>query len=78
MDNVRFEVTDKGLDFLGYRALRDLLGALGKSQQRGATIPRDVASGIDAGASAEAVRVRRHDESRPERHGTQRRLAGRR
>ena len=28
---VRFEVTDKGLDFLGYRALRDLLGSLGKS-----------------------------------------------
>ena len=28
---VRFEVTDKSLDFLGYRALRDLLGSLGKS-----------------------------------------------
>ena len=27
----RFEVTDKGLDFLGYKALRDLLGSLGKS-----------------------------------------------
>src|ERR1035437_8551201 len=27
----RFEVTDKALDFLGYRALRDLLGSLGKS-----------------------------------------------
>ncbi len=27
----RFEVTDKGLDFLGYRTLRDLLGSLGKS-----------------------------------------------
>jgi Ca-activated chloride channel family protein len=29
--NVRFEVTDKGLDFLGYKQLKDLLGALGKS-----------------------------------------------
>ena len=29
--NTRFEVTDKALDFLGYRALRDLLGSLGKS-----------------------------------------------
>jgi Ca-activated chloride channel family protein len=29
--NVRFEVTDKSLDFLGYKALRDLLGSLGKS-----------------------------------------------
>ncbi|MDE3156334.1 MAG: VWA domain-containing protein [Acidobacteriota bacterium] len=28
---LRFEVTDKTLDFLGYRALRDLLGAMGKS-----------------------------------------------
>src|SRR5947209_5468387 len=28
---VKFEVTDKTLDFLGYRALRDLLGSLGKS-----------------------------------------------
>src|SRR5262245_56120862 len=27
----RFEVTDKAIDFLGYRALRDLLGSLGKS-----------------------------------------------
>ncbi len=27
----RFEVTDKGMDFLGYKALRDLLGPLGKS-----------------------------------------------
>ena len=27
----RFEITDKGLDFLGFRALRDLLGSLGKS-----------------------------------------------
>jgi Ca-activated chloride channel family protein len=27
----RFEVTDKSLDFLGYKTLRDLLGSLGKS-----------------------------------------------
>ncbi len=27
----RFEVTDKSLDFLGFKALRDLLGSLGKS-----------------------------------------------
>ena len=27
----RFEVTDKSLDFLGYKALRDLLGSLGKA-----------------------------------------------
>jgi len=28
---VRFEVTDKSLDFLGFKALRNLLGSLGKS-----------------------------------------------
>src|SRR5688572_9988489 len=28
---VSFEVTDKALDFLGYRALRDLLGSVGRS-----------------------------------------------
>jgi uncharacterized protein with von Willebrand factor type A (vWA) domain len=27
----RFEVTDKGMDFLGYKALRELLGPIGKS-----------------------------------------------
>ena len=30
-ENTRFEVTDKGIDFLGFKALRDLLGPLGKS-----------------------------------------------
>jgi Ca-activated chloride channel family protein len=29
--DARFEVTDKGMDFLGYKALRDLMGPLGKS-----------------------------------------------
>jgi Ca-activated chloride channel family protein len=29
--NVKFEVTEKGLDFLGYKTLRSLLGSLGKS-----------------------------------------------
>jgi uncharacterized protein with von Willebrand factor type A (vWA) domain len=29
--NARFEVTDKGMDFLGYKALRELLGPIGKS-----------------------------------------------
>ena len=28
---ITFEVTDKALDFLGYRALRDLLGSIGRS-----------------------------------------------
>jgi len=44
---VRFEVTDKSLDFLGYRALRDLLGSLGKSSF-GRHDTRDPATGIEA------------------------------
>src|SRR5256885_8724641 len=29
--NIKFEVTEKGLDFLGYKTLRNLLGSLGRS-----------------------------------------------
>jgi Ca-activated chloride channel homolog len=49
----KFEITDKGLDFLGFRALRDLLGSLGKSSF-GRHDTRDTATGIEAsGASKE-------------------------
>jgi Ca-activated chloride channel family protein len=41
-----FEVTDKALDFLGYRALRDLLGSLGKSSQ-GRHDTREQATGVE-------------------------------
>jgi len=44
---VQFEVTDKTLDFLGYRALRDLLGSLGKSSF-GRHDTREHATGIEA------------------------------
>jgi len=47
-ERARFEVTDKGLDFLGYRALRDLLGSLGRSSF-GRHDTRDLATAIDAG-----------------------------
>jgi Ca-activated chloride channel family protein len=43
---VRFEVTDKTLDFLGYRALRDLLGSLGKSSY-GRHDTREQATGVE-------------------------------
>jgi len=47
----RFEMTDKGLDFLGFRALRDLLGSLGKASF-GRHDTRDTATGIEtSGAS---------------------------
>ncbi len=45
--NTRFEVTDKAIDFLGFKTLRDLLGSLGKSSF-GAHDTRDLATGIDA------------------------------
>ena len=48
---VRFEVTDKGLDFLGYRTLRDLLGSLGKSSF-GRHDTRDLATGIETSGTA--------------------------
>jgi len=44
----RFEVTDKTLDFLGYRALRDLLGSTGRSSA-GRHDTRELATGIEAG-----------------------------
>src|SRR3954453_6357809 len=43
---VTFEVTDKTLDFLGYRALRDLLGSLGKSSY-GRHDTREHATGVE-------------------------------
>jgi Ca-activated chloride channel family protein len=48
---VKFEVTDKSLDFLGFKTLKDLLGSLGKSSF-GRHDTRDLATGIEtAGAS---------------------------
>src|SRR5574341_956860 len=51
MGEVRFELTEKSLDFLGYKALKDLLGSLGKSSF-GRHDTRDLATGIEtSGAS---------------------------
>ena len=44
--SLTFEVTDKALDFLGYRALRDLLGSLGKSSY-GRHDTREQATGVE-------------------------------
>jgi len=51
---VKFEVTDKGLDFLGYRALRDLLGSLGKSNF-GRHDTRDMATGIESSGASSSL-----------------------
>ncbi|HTM39881.1 MAG TPA: VWA domain-containing protein [Terriglobales bacterium] len=47
----RFEITDKSLDFLGFRALRDLLSSLGKSSF-GRHDTRDLATGIETSGAA--------------------------
>jgi Ca-activated chloride channel family protein len=47
----RFEITDKSLDFLGYKALRDLLGSVGKSSL-GRHDTREMATGIEASGAA--------------------------
>ena len=44
----RFQVTDKAIDFLGYRALRDLLGSMGRSSA-GRHDTREQAPGVEAG-----------------------------
>jgi Ca-activated chloride channel family protein len=47
---VRFEVTDKALDFLGYRALRDLLGSIGRSDS-GRHETRHLSTGVETAAA---------------------------
>jgi uncharacterized protein with von Willebrand factor type A (vWA) domain len=47
----RFEVTDKGMDFLGYKALRELLGPLGKSNL-GRHDTRHEAAGVEINGSS--------------------------
>jgi Ca-activated chloride channel family protein len=48
---VRVETTDKALDFLGYKTLKDLLGSLGRSSF-GAHDTRDMATGIEASGAS--------------------------
>ena len=47
----RFEVTDKSLDFLGFKTLKDLLGSLGRSSF-GRHDTRDLATGIEANGAS--------------------------
>src|SRR3981081_4261552 len=55
--NIKFEVTEKGLDFLGYKTLRNLLGSLGKSSVGRHDTPH-LATGVEAEASSEPYEVR--------------------
>jgi Ca-activated chloride channel homolog len=47
----KFEITDKSLDFLGFKALRNLLGSLGKSSF-GRHDTRDLATGVEASGAS--------------------------
>ena len=46
--DARFEITDKTIDFLGFKTLQDLLGSLGKSSF-GRHDTRDLATGVESG-----------------------------
>lgn len=50
-NSVRFELSDKSLDFLGYRTLKDLLGSLGKSSF-GSHDTRETATGVESCGSS--------------------------
>ena len=50
-ERVDFSVTRKGMDFLGYRALRGLLGAMGQSSTGVHDTPQ-LSTGIEAGAAS--------------------------
>jgi Ca-activated chloride channel homolog len=47
-EEVRFEITDKTIDFLGFKTLQDLLGSLGRSSF-GRHDTRDLATGVESG-----------------------------
>ncbi len=47
----KFEITDKALDFLGYKTLQDLLGSLGKSSF-GRHDTREFATGVESSGSS--------------------------
>jgi Ca-activated chloride channel family protein len=49
--NIKFEVTEKGLDFLGYKTLRNLLGSFGKSSMGRHDTPH-LSTGIEAAAAS--------------------------
>lgn len=48
---VKVEITDKSLDFLGFKTLKDLLASLGKSSF-GAHDTRDLATGVEASGAS--------------------------
>src|SRR5215813_5634322 len=50
-EQAQLEVTDKSVDFLGFKTLKDLLGSLGKASF-GAHDTRDLATGVESSGAA--------------------------
>ena len=50
---VRFELTDKSVDFLGFKTLKDLMGSLGKANL-GNHSTREMATGVETSGSVKA------------------------
>ncbi len=48
LEDARFEITDKTVDFLGFKTLQDLLGSLGRSSF-GRHSTRELATGVESG-----------------------------
>jgi len=51
--NPRIDITDKSVDFLGFKTLKDLLGSIGRSSF-GAHDTRDLSTGVEASAAPKA------------------------
>ncbi|QQS42984.1 MAG: VWA domain-containing protein [Acidobacteriota bacterium] len=49
--DIRFKLTERGLDFLGYKTLRDLLGSMGRSSS-GRHVTNDLDTGVEAALGA--------------------------
>ena len=49
-NNPRIDITDKSVDFLGFKTLKDLLGSIGRSSF-GAHDTRDLSTGVEASAA---------------------------
>jgi len=52
-NEARFEITDKTIDFLGFKTLKDLMGSLGKSSF-GRHDTRDLSTGVESGGASRA------------------------
>jgi len=54
LPEARFEITDKTIDFLGFKTLQDLMGSVGRSSF-GRHDTRDLSTGIESGGVEGAI-----------------------